>query len=49
MKFVTCFNCDGKEKIRNEFGMWEKCPSCQKKEMSFDSAQPEPDVNEEGL
>ncbi|MHA7734648.1 hypothetical protein [Nitrosopumilus sp. S6] len=46
---MVCFRCDGKEKIRNEFGMWEKCPSCQKQEMSFENVHPEPDVNEEGL
>jgi ribosomal protein L37AE/L43A len=46
---LNCFRCDGKGKYRNQFGIWEKCESCQKKEMSFDSANPEPDVNEEGL
>jgi len=46
---LNCFRCDGKGKYRNQFGIWEKCESCQKKEMSFDSATPEPDVNEEGL
>ena len=46
---MTCLRCDGKGKIRNEFGMWEKCESCQKSEMKFESANPEPDINEEGL
>jgi hypothetical protein len=46
---VNCLRCDGKGKVRNEFGMWEKCVSCQKQEMSFDSVAREPDVNEEGL
>ena len=46
---MACLRCDGKGKIRNEFGMWEKCESCQKQEMRFESANPEPDVNEEGL
>lgn len=46
---MICLRCDGKGKIRNEFGMWEKCESCQKKDMMFESANPEPDVNEEGI
>ena len=46
---MPCLRCDGKGKIRNEFGMWEKCEKKKKKEMTFDSAHPEPDVNEEGL
>ena len=46
---MECFRCNGKGKIRNEFGMWEKCESCQKKDMMFESANPEPDVNEEGI
>ena len=46
---LNCFRCDGKGKYRNQFGIWEKCESCQKKEMSFDSVTPEDDVNEEGL
>jgi len=46
---MNCFRCDGKGKYRNEFGMWEKCESCQKSDMTFESATPEPDVNEEGL
>ncbi len=29
--------------------MWEKCESCQKKEMSFEKVGSEPDVNEEGI
>jgi len=29
--------------------MWEKCESCQKPEMRFDSVTPEPDLNEEGI
>ena len=49
MKSVTCFNCDDKGKIRNEFGMWEKCGSCQKNELSFETVNPEPDINEEGV
>lgn len=45
---MECFRCDGKGKYRNEFGMWEKCESCQKKTMSFEKINAEPDVNEEG-
>ena len=45
---MECLRCDGKGKIRNEFGMWEKCESCQKKEMSFEPVNAEPDSDEEG-
>jgi hypothetical protein len=34
---MTCFRCDGKGKFKNEFGIMEKCESCQKKEMTFES------------
>jgi len=33
----------------NQFGIMEKCESCQKPDMSFDNVTPEPDLNEEGL
>jgi len=46
---LECFRCDGKGEYRNEFGMWEKCASCQKKEMSFDKVDAEADLNEEGM
>lgn len=40
---MTCFRCDGKGKFKNEFGIMEKCESCQKKEMTFESVDNEPD------
>ncbi|WP_187146195.1 MULTISPECIES: hypothetical protein [Nitrosopumilus] len=46
---MDCLRCDGKGKVRNEFGMWEKCESCQKKEMTFEKINAEPDSSEEGL
>jgi hypothetical protein len=39
---MTCFRCDGKGKFRNEFGLMEKCESCQKKDMTFESIVKEP-------
>ena len=45
---MVCFRCDGKGKYRNEFGLLEKCESCQKKDMAFEKVNPEPDSNEEG-
>lgn len=33
---MVCFRCDGKGKFRNEFGIMEKCESCQKTEMTFE-------------
>ena len=46
---MTCLRCDGTGKYRNEFGLMEKCESCQKKDMTFKKVDAEPDVNEEGL
>ena len=40
---LNCFRCDGKGKFRNEFGLMEKCESCQKKEMTFENVDNEPD------
>ena len=34
---MNCFRCDGKGKFKNEFGIMEKCESCQKQEMTFES------------
>lgn len=34
---MTCLRCDGKGKFKNEFGIMEKCESCQKREMTFES------------
>jgi hypothetical protein len=35
---MACFRCDGKGQYRNEFGLMEKCDSCQRKEMTFENA-----------
>ena len=35
---MNCFRCDGKGQYRNEFGLMEKCDSCQSKEMTFENA-----------
>jgi len=40
---MTCFRCNGKGKFKNEFGIMEKCESCQKKEMTFESVDKEPE------
>jgi len=40
---MNCFRCDGKGKFRNEFGLMEKCESCQGKEMTFESVGNDPD------
>ena len=45
---MVCFRCDGKGKYKNEFGIMEKCESCQRKDMSFEKANVEPNVDEEG-
>ena len=34
---------DNQGKFRNEFGIMEKCVSCQKKEMTFESVVKEPE------
>ena len=44
---LVCFRCDGKGEYKNEFGIMEKCESCQKADMSFEKANPDPD--EEGI
>jgi len=33
---MTCLRCDGKGKYRNEFGLMEKCKSCQRPDMTFE-------------
>ncbi len=33
---MVCFRCDGKGEFKNEFGIMEKCESCQRKEMTFE-------------
>ncbi|GKS67665.1 hypothetical protein YTPLAS73_12120 [Nitrosarchaeum sp.] len=40
---MTCFRCDGKGKVKNEFGLIEKCESCQKMEMTFERTAKEPE------
>ena len=34
---------DGKGELRNEFDLMEKCESCQKKKIIFESVENEPD------
>ena len=43
---LNCFRCDGKGELRNEFGLMEKCESCQKKEMTFENVDNEPDEDQ---
>jgi len=45
---LDCFRCDGKGEYKNQFGIMEKCESCQKASMSFDKVHAEPDLDEEG-
>jgi len=45
---LVCFRCDGKGKFRNEFGLMEKCPSCQRDDMTLEKISKEPDSDEEG-
>ncbi len=40
---MVCLRCDGTGKYRNEFGMMEKCESCQTKKMTFESVVDDPD------
>ena len=40
---MVCLRCDGKGEFRNEFGIMEKCESCQGKEMTFESVVNDPD------
>jgi hypothetical protein len=35
---LNCLRCDGKGKFKNEFGLMEKCESCQRKDMTFEEA-----------
>ncbi len=34
---LVCFRCDGKGQYKNEFGLMEKCESCQRKDMTFEA------------
>ena len=45
---MVCFRCDGKGEYKNQFGIMEKCESCQKMSMSFDKVNVEADLDEEG-
>ena len=40
---MVCLRCDGKGGFKNEFGIIEKCESCQRKEMTFESVENELD------
>lgn len=33
---MPCLRCDGKGEYRNEFGLMEKCESCQSPNMTFE-------------
>jgi len=39
----------GTGKYRNEFGMWEKCESCQRADMTLEKVTKDPDADEEGF
>jgi len=45
---LNCLRCDGTGKYRNEFGMMEKCESCQRADMTLEKVDAEPDSGEEG-
>ena len=46
---MVCLRCDGTGKYRNEFGIMEKCESCQGADMTLAKVDPEPDSDEEGF
>ena len=46
---MTCLRCDGKGEFRNEFGLMEKCTSCQRDDITLEKTSPEPDPDEEGM
>ena len=46
---LTCLRCDGKGEFRNEFGLMEKCTSCQRDDITLEKTSPEPDPDEEGM
>ena len=48
LNILVCFRCDGKGQYKNQFGIMEKCESCQKMSMSFEKAATESDLDEEG-
>ncbi len=45
---MVCFRCDEKGQYKNEFGIMEKCESCQRNDMTFEKVGAEPDSDEEG-
>ncbi|MCH8915639.1 MAG: hypothetical protein IIA82_07345 [Thaumarchaeota archaeon] len=45
---MVCFRCDGKGQYKNEFGIMEKCESCQRNDMTFEKVDAEPYSDEEG-
>ena len=45
---MVCFRCDGEGQYKNEFGIMEKCESCQGKDMAFEKVNAEPDSDVEG-
>ncbi len=44
---MVCFRCDGKGQYQNEFGIMEKCGSCQRNDMTFEKVDAEPNSDEE--
>jgi len=46
---MVCFRCDGKGKYKNQFGIMEKCESCQGADMTLEKADPEPNADEESF
>ena len=44
---LTCLRCDGTGKLRNEFGIIEKCTSCQGDDMTLEKVNADPDTDEE--
>jgi len=46
--FFVNSSTDGTGKYRNEFGIMEKCESCQRADMTLEKVHAEPDSEEEG-
>ena len=38
---MVCLRCDGKGMFKNEFGLMEKCESCQGTDMTFEKVTDE--------
>ena len=45
---MVCLRCDGKGKVKNEFGIMERCESCQGAAMTFEKVDAQADSAEEG-